>query len=521
MIQRLSFCQDTDEVTSVLGEAARELTGADGITVVFKEAEFCHYAEENAIGPLWKGQRFPLHSCVSGWCILQRQQVVIADIYADPRVPHDAYKPTFVKSLAMVPIRSDDPIGAVGAYWADTHEASDAEMEILQALADSASMAIAKVKLIAELKGDMRRKDKFLSMLAHELRSPLPPIMNALHVLRLSAGASGPIQKAEQMIDRQVRHLSRIVEDLVDVARINNGSIPVRTERLDLARVVRQSVEDRRSVFDAAGLTLNLIAPSLPVWVMGDAMRLEQVVANLLDNAVKFTPHEGCVTVEVTFNEARTDAVITVHDTGIGIEPEMLAHIFDVFGQADGSLDRSRGGLGLGLSVAKGLVELHGGSIQAASDGLGKGTQFTIRLPCLSETPALVDVPAAIRPAEHHVRILVIEDNRDSADSLKLLLETCGFDVTVAYTGWQGLAAARAVQPSIVLCDIGLPGMDGFALASALRQHPGTARARLIAVTGYGREEDRNRALLSGFDAHMVKPVEPDSLLEQILAQPA
>jgi len=295
----------------------------------------------------------------------------------------------------------------------------------------------------------------------------------------------------------------------------------MRTERVDLARLVQHSVEDRRSVFTAAGVGLNAPVPSLPVWVVGDSVRLEQVVANLLDNAAKFTPAGGSVTVDLTLDDSAGDAVISVRDTGVGIDPEMLARVFDAFAQADGSLDRGRGGLGLGLSLARGLVELHGGSIHATSAGLGKGAEFVVRLPRQDEMPALADVPAASRAAEHRRRILVIEDNRDSADSLKLLLETCGFDVTVAYTGWQGLAAARAVQPSIVVCDIGLPGMDGFALASALRRHPGTARARLIAVTGYGRDEDRRRALRSGFDVHLVKPVEPDLLLEQLTAQPA
>jgi len=519
IVQRLSFCRDAGEVTSILASTARELTGADGITVVFKEGDLCYYAEENASAQLWKGRRFPMQACISGWCMEHHRQVVIADIYADTRVAQDVYKPTFVKSLAMVPIRTEDPIGAVGAYWATAHEATAAELEILQALADCASMALANVKLIGELKEGMRRKDKFLSMLAHELRSPLPPIMNALHVLRLRGAGSTTINKAEEMIDRQVRHLSRIVDDLVDVARINNGNIPIRTERLDLARVVRQSVDDRRSMFNAAGLALNIIVPNVPLWVTGDAMRLEQVIANLLDNAVKFTPADGSVTVELVMDDATGEAITTIRDTGIGIEPDMLERVFDVFDQADRSLDRAHGGLGLGLSVARGLAELHRGSLRAASEGLGKGAEFVMRLPCLSEMPALVDAAAVPRPAEHRERILVIEDNRDSADSLKLLLETCGFDVTVAYTGWQGLAAARAVQPSIVLCDIGLPGMDGFSLASALRQHPSTARARLIAVTGYGRDEDRNRALLSGFDVHLVKPVEPDSLLEQILTQ--
>lgn len=520
-MQQLSSCRSAERLTEVLGEAGRRLTGADGITVVFRDGALCHYADENAIGPLWKGRRFPIHACISGWCMLQREQVVIPDVYADARVPHDVYKPTFVQSLAMVPIRTEDPIGAVGAYWATPHDASAAELEALQALADSAAAAIATIRLVAKLEQEIGRKNEFLSTLVHELRSPLPPILNSLHVLRLRGGQGGAAEKAREVIDRQVRNLSRLLDDLLDVARINGGKIQLRTERIDLTRVIRNSVDDRRATLNAAGVSLHLSLPHAPMWIMGDATRLEQVMANLLDNAAKFTPAGGSIAVEATAAADESAAAITVRDSGIGIAPEMLARIFDVMGQGDGTLHRGEDGLGLGLPIARGIVELHAGSIAAASNGFGKGAEFVVRLPCQSEAPALAGSSAMPASEQHHERVLVIEDNRDSADSLKMLLEACGYDVTVAYSGWQGLAAARAVQPSVVLCDIGLPGLDGFALAAALRQHPGTARARLIAVTGYGREQDRDRALASGFDIHLVKPVEPDSLLAQIAAPPA
>lgn len=516
VVQRLSFCRDADAVMSVLREAARDLTGADGVTIVFRDEDMCYYAEENAIAPLWKGRHFPMTACISGWCMLHREQLTIPDIYADDRIPHDAYRPTFVKSLAMTPIRSEEPIGAIGAYWASHHEATAEELEVLQALGDAASTAIANVELINALKDASRRRDEFISMLAHELRNPLAPIRNALHVLQLRSDDGATVRRAQEVMDRQVQHLAQIVDDLLDVARITRGKLELRRERLDLGRTVRQCVEDHRGVLEAAGLAVQVCVPEMPVWVEGDATRLAQALGSVLENAAKFTPAGGEVAVRLSTDDPDGRAVLTVRDTGIGIEPEMLPHIFETFSQADRSLDRPTGGLGLGLSVARGVLELHGGTIEAASDGMGQGSTFTLRLPREQELPALAREASAQSPAGQEQRILVVEDNRDSAETLRMLLEVCGYNVTVAYTGTDGLAAAQAVLPHAVLCDIGLPGMDGFDVAAALKRDPKTAGARLIAVTGYGDEEDRQRALAAGFDAHMVKPVDPDKLLMQL-----
>jgi CheY-like chemotaxis protein len=265
---------------------------------------------------------------------------------------------------------------------------------------------------------------------------------------------------------------------------------------------------------------------------MGDAVRLAQAVGNLLDNARKFTPTGGQVTVCLSADPQTSQALVSVRDTGIGIEVEMLPRLFQPFAQADQSLARSSGGLGLGLSVAKGLVELHGGSMGAASDGAGHGSEFLIRLRCEPEPPALNgEVPPrgqegiwlqkpgfSEKPgfSSRRYRILIAEDNRDSAESLRMLLQLCGYDVTIARSGPEAVAAATTTHPDIVLCDIGLPGMDGFAVAGELRRNPETAKARLIAITGYGREEDRQRALSAGFDQHLVKPVDPGQLLGQL-----
>lgn len=518
VVQRLSFCREMEGVMAVLREAARRLSGADGVTVVLREGDLCFYAEEDAIAPLWKGRRFPIEACISGWCMLHRRQVAISDIYADSRIPHEAYRPTFVQSLAMTPIRAEDPIGAIGAYWADQHEASPQELEVLQALGDAAALAFANVQLIEALQAASRRKDEFLAMLTHELRTPLAPIRNALYVLRDAAGNPDAAARSRELMERQVDHLTHLLDSLLDMARINGGKIALDRERLDLARLVYESAEDHRGVLESAGLTLRLELPQAPVWVQGDRTRLAQVLDNLLDNARKFTPPPGEVTLRLAAGNDPEQAELVLRDTGMGIEPEILPHVFEVFAQADRSLDRSRGGLGLGLSVARGLVELHGGTLEVKSGGVGQGTELTLRLPREPEPPALASdsIPGLkVRERRH---ILVVEDNRDAAECLRLLLEIHGYVVSVAYTGPDGVETAKSVQPDVVLCDIGLPGMSGYAVAGTLRALPETAAARLIAVTGYGSAEDRERALQAGFDLHLVKPVDPERLLGQLAA---
>jgi signal transduction histidine kinase/CheY-like chemotaxis protein len=457
-----------------------------------------------------------LHNCISGWCMLHRQNVAIADIYADARIPHDAYRPTFVQSLAMVPIRRVEPIGAIGAYWAKHHAATENELEILNALGDSAAMVFANVQLIADLEAANQRKDHFLSMLAHELRNPLAPIRNAIEILQLGSGDAKRVERVRDIMERQVQHLSRIIDGLLDVSRITRGKIQLHRSRIDFGRLIRQAVEDYRGVMESSRLTVHIHTPETPVWINGDRTRLVQVIGNLLDNSRKFTPPDGHVTISLTVDAPLQQAILRIQDTGIGIDAHILPHIFDVFAQADRSLDRARGGLGLGLSVVQGLVTLHDGTISAASPGSRQGAEFTIRLPYEHELPALSDATLPTDPVKHGMRVLVVEDNPDSAESLKMLLEACGFDVVVAYTGPDGVTAAETTHPQIILCDIGLPGMDGFAVANALRHNPEMSAVRLIAITGYDQEEDRHRSLQAGFDVHLVKPVKLQHLLRHL-----
>jgi signal transduction histidine kinase len=367
-----------------------------------------------------------------------------------------------------------------------------------------------------------RRKDEFLAMLAHELRNPLAPIRTAVEVLKLRDAADPPVRRVREIVDRQVTHLSRLIDDLLDVSRIARGKVLLQREPCDLARVVRDTAEDFRGTLEADKLAIDVRVPDAPVWVSGDRTRLAQVVGNMLHNARKFTDAGGRV--EVGLRAEAGAAVVTVRDTGIGMDAETLRHVFEPFAQADRSLDRSRGGLGLGLALVKGLVELHGGEVRAASDGLGTGSGFTVRLPLDGEAaPAGPHAPPTGLPTRG-CRVLVIEDNTDAAASLEILLELMGHAVEIARTGPDGLAAARAFRPDLVLCDIGLPGgMDGFAVAKALRGEPAVVGAYIVALTGYGQPEDRAKALDAGFDVHLTKPVDGtalDRVIAAVLRQP-
>jgi PAS domain S-box-containing protein len=366
------------------------------------------------------------------------------------------------------------------------------------------------------LKEADRRKNEFLAMLGHELRNPLAPIRNAVAVLRLQRDGDPLLHRAEEMIDRQVTHMARLVDDLLDVSRISRGKILLRKERLDLVELVRAVVEDHRAGVEESGLALALDLPDQPLWVDGDPTRLAQALGNLLHNAGKFTDTGGGITVAVQRDPVHGCAEVAVQDTGIGMEPEMVGRLFETFSQADHSLDRSRGGLGLGLALVKGLVDLHGGRVMAASEGLGRGSRFTLCLP-LAAAPVPAGEPAPAGRATGALHVLIIEDHPDAAESMQMLLQLYGHEAEIALDGPAGLAAARRFRPDVVLCDIGLPGgMDGYAVARAVRADPELRALRLIALTGYGQEEDQARSHEAGFDLHLTKPVDP-AALEKLL----
>lgn len=359
-----------------------------------------------------------------------------------------------------------------------------------------------------------RRRSEFLGVLSHELRNPLTPIRNSLYILERASPGSDQARRALTVIDRQVGHLARLVDDLLDVTRIARGKIRLLRTRLDLVDVVRRTLEDHHSLLE--GLEVEVDLPKEAVWIDGDPTRMAQVVGNLLNNAVKFTPEDGKVSVWLRCTQGR--AVLDVADSGLGLDTETLQHLFEPFAQADRSLDRSRGGLGLGLALVKGMVELHGGEVTAQSDGPGRGARFTIRLPMGEGQGVTHNSQESRHKAGARRRVLIIEDNMDAADSLSEALELSGHQVAVAYDGKAGLDRAREFRPDVVICDIGLPAeLDGYSVARALRQEPATASAYLIALTGYAQPEDQRRAENAGFNAHLAKPADLQAL-ERLLA---
>ncbi len=368
-----------------------------------------------------------------------------------------------------------------------------------------------------QLADEARRKDEFLAMLGHELRNPLAPIRNAVYVLRHLEAPESAREQARAMIDRQVTHLARLVDDLLDVSRITRGQIVLRKERLDLVELLRAVAEDHRRLLESGALSFDADLPAGPVWVTADAARISQTVSNLLHNARKFTDPGGHVTLQVAVDRETQTALVRCCDTGIGMELQLQRRIFTPFIQLEQSIERSHGGLGLGLALVKGLVELHGGSVHGTSAGPGRGSEFVIHLPLGEEPDAR---PASsITPCERRSRrVLVVEDNVDAACSLRLLLEGAAHHVEVTYTAAAGLEKAREFRPEIILCDIGLPGgMDGCGFARAARQDPALKDAYLIAMTGYGQDEDRRRTREAGFDVHLAKPVDPE-VLEWLIA---
>ena len=370
----------------------------------------------------------------------------------------------------------------------------------------------------AELDTVERRKEEFLAMLAHELRNPLAPMLNATQILRLCGDSPETASRMRAMIEQQVRHMARLIDDLLDVSRITRGKIRLRTEPLDLSEVVARSLDSARPLLEASGHSLTVALPPGPLHVRGDATRLDQVLTSLLNNAAKYTDAGGSV--RLSIERDGDEAVLRVRDSGIGIAPPMLPRVFDLFAQADCTLDRSRGGLGIGLTLVRSLVLLHGGTVQARSPGLGQGSEFIVRLPALDESPCAEPVVGDPEPTagESGQSVLIVDDNIHAATSLAMLVKLWGYGPLVAHDGLRALELAREQRPTIVLLDIGLPGMDGLEVARRLRGIPDLELATIVAMTGYGQDEDRRRSREAGFDHHLVKPVDLDAL-EKLIAR--
>ena len=375
-------------------------------------------------------------------------------------------------------------------------------------------------KQIEALEEASRRAHEFLAMLSHELRNPLAPLRNVAEILRTGDLQPEKLQWARDVIERQVTHLARLVDDLLDVSRITSGRIEILREVVDVDTIVDRALESVQPLLEAKDQSFELSASAEPLKVEGDLTRLVQVLTNLLHNAVNYTPRGGHIRLIIA--RCGDDVEIRVRDTGSGIGPDLLPRIFDLFAQGQRSLDRSDGGLGVGLTLVRQIVSMHGGTVQAYSEGPGLGSEFIVRIPLLIAEPegmseSGADASAAAGTgagccAGARRRIMVVDDNHDAALSTSLLLEFCGYEVRCAYDGPTALATAAEYRPDAILLDIGLPGMDGYEVAARLRRMPETAGVLLIAVTGYGQAEDRSRAQAAGFDHHVVKPVEPETL---------
>jgi PAS domain S-box-containing protein len=426
--------------------------------------------------------------------------------YESVRVRKDGSR--FDASISVAPIR-------------DEHEQIVGAVAIARDVSDRKRLERELQTRLAELGEVDRRKDEFLAMLAHELRNPLAPLQSALEILEMGVADSNMLDWAREVMERQVDHIVRLVDGLLDVSRMMQGRIELHKQQVDLSGIVARAVEMAQPLIDSRGHKLTVSVAPGPIWIEADAVRLVQVITNLLNNAAKYSPTPGPIW--LTARREGTDAIVRIRDEGMGIPADMLSTIFELFVQSNRTMARSEGGLGIGLTLVRRIVELHGGSVRASSAGAGKGSEFEVRLPVLvrKETPKPAAGPeetqAATRPIDRH-RVLVVEDNVYAAKSFATLLRLDGHEVQIAHDGPMALQMAQSFQPEVILLDIGLPGIDGYEVARRLRQREEFRATRIIAMTGYGQPEDRRRSKEAGIDDHLVKPVKID-VVRSLLAE--
>jgi len=516
----LSSTLDPTETMRRVGREIARALGADMVGAYLADAAreglwpvAGYHVPPELLDDFW---RFPIpiksHPAIEeAWA--DRRAVWTDDMPGDPRVDPEALRRFPHQSDLFVPIRVKDRV--VGGYfviwWTVRRSVTEWEIRLLQGISDLAGIFLENAQLYRETAEANRAKDEFLATLSHELRNPLGAIANAIAVLdRRGVGSDHVAARLRQIIYRQTHHLTHLVDDLLDVARATTGKTTLDRHPVDMSDVAGSCIRSLRESGRAREHRVTFRAES--VIVNADPTRLAQIITNMLDNAVKFTPKGGSVDIDV-LREGQ-EAVLRVTDTGIGIDPEMLPRVFELFAQDKQAMDRSVGGLGIGLALSRRLVDMHGGTITAVSEGHGRGAQFIVRLP-VDETGTLPPTPA-VRTADRARTILVIEDNHDARESLRLLLESVGHRVLEAANGPHGLALVLDHKPEVVLVDLGLPGMDGYEVAREVRLSPVGKTALLIAVTGYGQADDRRRTKEAGFDAHLVKPVS-QSLLSTLI----
>lgn len=457
-----------------------------------------------------------------GMAYQARRRIVIEDTETDPTCAsiRDLAAKSGFRAVHSTPLitRSGKVVGVLSTHFPNRHRPSLREMQLADLCARQAVDFIENGRLYSQLREADRSKNEFLATLAHELRNPLAPIRNAVQILHMKAAPSPEVQWALEVVDRQMEQMTRLVDDLLDIARITGNKLELRRQPIELAEVLRVAVQTSRPLMDASGQQFTLSLPEIPIHLDGDLTRLAQVVSNLLNNSSKYTERGGRIALSASLEGG--EAVIAVKDSGIGIPADMLPRVFEIFTQVHRAPEQFPTGLGIGLTLVKRLVEMHNGTIEARSPGIGQGSEFVIRLPAVIQGPdairATAGAGAGTRPATE-LRVLIVDDNLDAAASLGLLLRLTGHEVRTAHDGAEALRVAEEFRPDVAVLDIGLPKLDGYEVAGLIRRETWGEGMVLIAATGWGQETDRHRSREVGFDHHLVKPVDPAALI-QLLA---
>ncbi|HET9233973.1 MAG TPA: ATP-binding protein, partial [Candidatus Eisenbacteria bacterium] len=548
--RRLGSSRDPEDIFARTRDCVREAVPCDGLIVSSFDRQNlvirCTYAWVD--GKVIDPSTFPPVTYRSGSGGMQSQVIrtgrpmLFSDVAERVRAPETTYyevdpagnmrnlhnQAPSCRSAIMVPLRLEGEVVGVVQVMADTENAYSAtQLELLEGIALLLAVSLENARLYRlaqeeiqerrraeeilhrtqeELRAANLRKDEFLATLGHELRNPLNPIRSAIEVLRRKGVNDPDVRWGHELIDRQVVHITRLIDDLLDVSRITQGKLELRLERVELNQVLAGCLDILRPTLEAAGKTVVLRSTGEPLFLEADPVRLTQIFSNLLDNAAKYSGSGRSIEVEIQVRESK--GTVVVLDYGTGIAADHLPHVFDLFYQVDRSMGRAHGGLGIGLTLVKRLVEMHGGDVEASSDGPGHGSRFIVRLPLVPESSVAGESRSTVPGTPRPMRLLIADDNRDSAQSMARLLRSCGHEVQVAYDGEEALHAAENDPPDVLILDIGMPRLDGYELARRVRAAPWGRDVSLIAATGWGQDEDRQRSLESGFDAHLVKPID-------------
>jgi two-component system CheB/CheR fusion protein len=522
VIQQLSFAQNLTDLMAIVRTAVRKFTAADGVTFVLRDEDACFYADEEAISPLWLGQRIPMEMCICGWSMRHHETVVIEDIYQDARIPFEIYSPTFVKSLLIVPIRTFSPLGTIGVYWAYKYRPTAEQIALVQTLADSTSIAIENLHLTQQINARLtdlekinRGKDEFLMIISHELRTPLNSILGFASLL-----ASGTLDQekaalAAKTIETNALAQSRIISDILDATRIISGRFSLEKKPLEITDIVTHSIESAEASAKEKEITI-IHRGTKQSWgkLHGDQHRLQQIFWNLISNAIKFTPRGGII--EITLERRGPNIHIRIQDNGEGIADEDLARIFERFYQVDSSSIRKHGGLGIGLAIVKHLVEAHGGQITASSEGVGKGSAFDVTLPlmALPQPQHQANQELASAPLQG-VRALAVDDDADAQLLVSIILRKNGAEVLTVDNTRDAMDAIMESPKDLLICDYNMPEEDGFAFMRRLRSLDVYSDRRLpaIALTAFADKEHERSAFDVGYDAFIGKPLQPATLI--------